>query len=88
MEDHKELVKIYFAAAVCLIGCVLLALLVWLPVPKENQPMANLAMGAVITSIIGVPIAFVLGGNPTKKPNDTSTVQNADTVNVDQTKSS
>lgn len=77
MEDHKEIIKLYFAAGTCLLGVVLLALLVWLPVPKENQPMANLAMGAVITSIIGVPIAFVLGGNPTKKTTDTGDKPNS-----------
>lgn len=70
MEDHKELIKLYFASGVCLAGLILLGMLVWLPVPHENQPMANLAMGAVITSIIGVPIAFVLGGNPAKKPGE------------------
>jgi glucan phosphoethanolaminetransferase (alkaline phosphatase superfamily) len=84
MEDHKEIIKLYFASGVCLCGLILLSLLVWLPVPHENQPMANLAMGAVITSIIGVPIAFVLGGNPTKKPGENPTVNNADTVNVNQ----
>lgn len=87
MEDHKEIIKLYFAAGVCLAGIILLSLLVWLPVPHENQPMANLAMGAVITSIIGVPIAFVLGGNPTKKPadNQNPTIGSADNVSIDQT---
>lgn len=83
-DERKELIKLIFASFAFFIGCVLLAMLVWIPVPQINQPMANIALGAVVTTIIGVPIAFVLGGNPTKKPADTSIVgDNANVTNAD-----
>lgn len=82
-DDRKELIKLIFASFAFLVGCILLAMLVWIPVPAINQPMANIALGAVVTTIIGVPIAFVLGGNPTKKPADASIV--GDNANITTT---
>lgn len=64
-----------------------MAALIWIPVPKENQPMANIGMGFDTATLLAVPLGYLLGGNPTipKKPAPDDVQQmdvKADEVNV------
>lgn len=75
----KEL--FWFCCFMELMGILLLIALVWHPVPKENQPMANIAMGFDTATLLVVPIGYLLGGNPSaSKPKVPDTT--ADNVNV------
>lgn len=47
------------------LGILFMAALVWLPVPKENQSMANIALGFDTATLLAVPLGYLLGGNPT-----------------------
>lgn len=74
MKD-KDIEQFHYIFWLCCyvvtIGFCLLAALIWVPVPKENQSMANLAMGFITATIIGVPLAYIFGGSPSpsaKKP--------------------
>ncbi len=74
LNDRVEIYKFLFAGIVEILGIIFLACLIWIPCPKENQSMANIAIGFDTASIIGIPLAFVLGGNTTKKAEDGTSV--------------
>lgn len=72
LDHQKEIFKLWFAALTELIGIGVLVALVWHPVPKINEPIANIALGFITATVIGTPIAYILGGNPATKKPDTS----------------
>lgn len=72
--DNKETShfdKIYwFCCTAFILGLIFLAALIWLPVPQENQSMANIAIGFLTGTVIVVPLSYLIGGNvpQQKKP--------------------
>jgi hypothetical protein len=72
LEHQKEIFKLWFAAITELVGLGILIMLVWHPVPKINEPIANIALGFITATVIGTPIAYILGGNPATKKPDTA----------------
>lgn len=81
MKDHYNLNYILcFFCIAC--GVALIAGLCWLPVPKENQNTAALAMGFITGTLVGIPLAYIFGGNPTpKKPNEPITDLRTENIN-------
>ena len=74
MKDNFN--KIYWLCVyVVTWGFLLLAALIWVPVPQENHSMANLAMGFITATIIGVPLAYIFGGNPSNAKKQGATAQ-------------
>lgn len=88
--DNPHFSKIFwFCVFTEFAGLIFLAALIWIPVPQENQSMANIAIGFDTATVIGIPLSFLLGGNflPGKKqsnqPNDIQKMEvAAEEVNV------
>lgn len=68
-KDGTHFDKIFwFCCIAFFLGLVFLCALIWIPVPHENQSMANIAIGFLTGTVILVPLSYLLGGNmPTQK---------------------
>src|SRR5437764_13807160 len=87
-KDNSHFDKIFwFCCIAFFLGLVFLSALIWLPVPHENQSMANIAIGFLTGTVIVVPLSFLLGGNiPQQKKSDT--VPGTTTVELSATSTS
>lgn len=70
MKDHNE--KNFWLSWFCIAcGILLIGGIIWLPIPEENKANASLALGFITGNLIGLPLAYIFGGNPVaKKPNE------------------
>lgn len=72
-EPHFEKI-FWFCVATEIAGIMFLAALIWIPVPSENQSMANIAIGFITATVIGIPLSYLLGGNlPQQKKSEPGT---------------
>lgn len=78
MEDKKFTLIFWFCVGITACGLLLLAAIIFLPIPKENQQTANVALGFLTGTMITGAIGYLLGGNPSAKKPDTSVTQTGD----------
>lgn len=87
-QDQQHFNKLFWFCVGCVgIGLTFLIALCFIPVPKGSERFADNCQGFFQGSIVTAAMAFLLGGNIpiTKKPS--TTVGQADNVQIDQTKS-
>ena len=65
-KDHFDKV-FWFCVGIEAAGFLMLAALIWIPVPKENQSIANIAIGFITATVIAIPLQYLLGGNPNQQ---------------------
>lgn len=84
MEDKKFVMIFWFCVGSTGLGMFLLAAIIFLPIPKENQQTANVALGFLTGTLISGAIGYLLGGNPSAKKPDSSVQQTGDSpvVNI------
>lgn len=77
-NDHSK--NFWFCCFAFAAGLLFLAALIWLPVPKANESMANIAIGFITGTVIFIPISYLLGGNipQAKKPDASAGTTTAD----------
>lgn len=87
-QDQQHFNKLFYFCIGCVaVGLTFLIALCFLPIPKGSERFADNCQGFFQGSIVTAAMSFLLGGNiPTNKKQDAPTVNQADTVNVDQTK--
>jgi hypothetical protein len=73
-EDHRFILIFWFCVGTATAGVFLLAALIFVPIPKENQQMANVALGFITGTLITGVLQYLTGGNPTAKKNTEPTV--------------
>lgn len=79
MDDNKKFVLIFwFCVGITTCGLVLLAAIIFLPVPQDNQQTANVALGFLTGTMITGAIGYLLGGNPSAKKTDPTVQQTGD----------
>ena len=74
-DDKRFYYILAFAVVAFASGIALLAGIIFGTIPKENQQMANVALGFIMNTLISTVLLYFFGGNPAKKP-ETPTVQN------------
>lgn len=87
-QDQQHFNKLFYFCIGCVaVGLTFLIALCFLPIPKGSERFADNCQGFFQGSIVTAAMSFLLGGNiPTNKKVDAPVVNQADTVNVDQTK--
>lgn len=83
-EDKKFYLVLAFAVFAFTSGVVLLAGIIFGAIPKENQQMANVALGFIMNTLISTVLLYFFGGNPSNKKADT--VVTGDNTKVDASK--
>lgn len=78
MEDRKFTMVFWFCVGSTAAGLLLLAGIIFLPIPKENQQTANVALGFLTGTLITGAIGYLLGGNPSSKKAESSVTQTGD----------
>lgn len=78
MEDRKFILIFWFCVGSTLGGLLLLAAIIFMPIPKENQQTANVALGFLTGTLITGAIGYLLGGNPTQKKAEPTVQQTGD----------
>lgn len=78
MDDKKFVMIFWFCVGITTCGLILLAAIIFLPIPKENQQTANVALGFLTGTMITGAIGYLLGGNPSAKKPETSVTQTGD----------
>lgn len=74
-EERKFLLIFWFCVGITITGLLLLTCIIFLPIPKENQQTANVALGFLTGTLITGAISYLLGGNPSAKKADSTVVQ-------------
>jgi hypothetical protein len=78
MEDRKFILIFWFCVGSTFCGLLLLAAIIFCPIPKENQQTANVALGFLTGTLITGAIGYLLGGNPTSKKPEPTVQQTGD----------
>ncbi len=78
MDDRKFVMIFWFCVGSTFCGLLLLAAIIFLPIPKENQQTANVALGFLTGTLITGAIGYLLGGNPSAKKPDSAVTQTGD----------
>ena len=78
IDDKKFTLVFWFCVGITSLGLLLLAAIIFIPVPKENQQTANVALGFLTGTMITGAIGYLLGGNPSSKKPDTVVNQTGD----------
>lgn len=86
MDDKKFTLIFWFCVGITTCGLILLAAIIFLPIPKENQQTANVALGFLTGTMITGAIGYLLGGNPSAKKPESQIPVSGDntTINVAQ----
>lgn len=77
-EDSKFVYIFWYCAGVTVIGLVLLTLLIFGTIPKDNQQMADVALGFITGTLISGVLQYLIGGTPAAKKSDTAVTQTGD----------
>lgn len=83
MEDKHQTMIFWFCCSLTGFACALIFCFLYVPIPASNKSYADVILGFITGTVFATAINYLLGGNP-KTNQDKPTVQNADTVNVDQ----
>lgn len=72
IEEKKFVYTFWFCVGMATGGLLLLTGLIFGAIPKENQQMANVALGFITGTLVTGVMQYLIGGNPvTKKPEPT-----------------
>lgn len=86
MDESKKFVLIFwFCAGMAASGLIFLAALIFVPIPKDNIQMANVALGFITGTLITAAIQYLTGGSPTIKKPETPISGDKPIINIDQT---
>lgn len=72
-DDKRFYFILAFAVLAFVSGIILLAGIIFGTIPKENQQMANVALGFIMNTLIATVLLYFFGGNPAKKTEVTNT---------------
>lgn len=78
MEDKKFTMIFWFCVGSTFAGLILLAAIIFVPIPKDNQQTANVALGFLTGTLITGAIGYLLGGNPSTRKADSAVTQTGD----------
>lgn len=78
IEEKKFVYTFWFCVGMAAGGLLLLTGLIFGAIPKENQQMANVALGFITGTLVTGVMQYLIGGNPSPKKPDAIVQQTGD----------
>lgn len=81
--QHQRWVYLFwFCVGIISFGCLILLLLLFAPIPEDNQRHGDIILGFITGSMITGAIGYLLGGNPLPPKKETIHTINTEGSNV------